>query len=864
MAIDVDSRASTTHLEYDGKAGRTHTELAHVPTADGRVELAKIHRAVNAATDPELESLLLDGVLNRLPDGRELAVPLVYHHPQARRFVLLVPSALAHESIRLRAQLMLRVSEDTAYAVPAYVVDCTTVVGLPALRAILGIATSQPVHDSEVGELRRREDALALRIAELEASQRRLGERETVLEQRLSERDSDDENDRVGYGAMTTGGWQEVQPLSAAASGATVVGALPVEDAFASADAYDSPVAGAWATRPPPLPSRSNQRPPPLRRRSNSGFPAGVGDDQKTVIAPFPVAIETSKPPARVDSRARVTMTESAVPPPLPSRNSPTRPPPLRRNANVVDVRDADASEPEPITPPETFDQMAAGEMAFSTAPSPWLFVRFDEAPLDVHREHRDLLVQYQEIEGRPVVVLSLLLGYGENEHVHRALLDPHSSDGAALLSALASAYQAKVSMYLDDDYLESREVASLREGVVQQVIARAAMANHSALSWDEATSIVWDNLPPVHSDDLPFGPPKRQAASTASVLSAVERLARWMQPAKLEEAALLYSVPQHVIDASAKRCLGAAASYGIALPIELAERAIVQGVAPDQATLVRGQLTGFAKRVKDGSNDLGPEWTAANWQRLFDAAERNGVPVDEHVRELESLSGDTSGHSRDSRTTLLVALNKAAERVSAAEELLRRHDVTSVPEIVQAMSMLEPTEVARLMARVVQIGDEAGDGLLVGLISSSPAVRQSAALALGRMRLRRALGHLLKQLLAEPTDLWTEIARAIGEFGPSAVRTVARSLSESRSGDARFAQALAHLTIHGALPDVRKLEHTGDARVAKVARDAVARASRVKWEDAIVRDGGALPEPNPEAELAQEFFSELRSVPGV
>jgi hypothetical protein len=71
-------------------------------------------------------------------------------------------------------------------------------------------------------------------------------------------------------------------------------------------------------------------------------------------------------------------------------------------------------------------------------------------------------------------------------------------------------------------------------------------------------------------------------------------------------------------------------------------------------------------------------------------------------------------------------------------------------------------------------------------------------------------------------------------------------------------------LTIHGALPDVRKLEHSGDARVAKVARDAVARASRVKWEDAIVRDGGALPEPNPEAELAQEFFAELRSVPGV
>jgi hypothetical protein len=153
MAKDADPRAGNPPSSYDGKPGRTHAELVHVMGGDGRVELAKIHRAVNVATDPELEELLLDGSLNHLPDGRELAVPVVYHHPTARRFILLVPNPLAHQAIGLRAQLMQCVADDAEHAVPAYVVDCTTVVGLPALRSLLGLATHAT--EREVDEIGR-------------------------------------------------------------------------------------------------------------------------------------------------------------------------------------------------------------------------------------------------------------------------------------------------------------------------------------------------------------------------------------------------------------------------------------------------------------------------------------------------------------------------------------------------------------------------------------------------------------------------------------------------------------------------------------------------------------------------------------
>ena len=104
---------------------------------DDRVRSIEVYRVVNVGTHPDLRARLLAGQLHRLDDGRELALPFVYHDPVAHKFALVVPPSLAHLEMKEWARLMTEVAEDTNHPVPAYVRDGTTVLGLPALELFL-------------------------------------------------------------------------------------------------------------------------------------------------------------------------------------------------------------------------------------------------------------------------------------------------------------------------------------------------------------------------------------------------------------------------------------------------------------------------------------------------------------------------------------------------------------------------------------------------------------------------------------------------------------------------------------------------------------------------------------------------------
>lgn len=119
--------------------------------ADGSLRSIELYTVVNAATDPELAALARSGVLHRVDDVRDLAVPFVYHDPGAKAFVLVVPAALAHREIELHEALMMAVANDTAHAAPAYVLACECVLGLAALLARLD-EPAEP-SDSELQEL---------------------------------------------------------------------------------------------------------------------------------------------------------------------------------------------------------------------------------------------------------------------------------------------------------------------------------------------------------------------------------------------------------------------------------------------------------------------------------------------------------------------------------------------------------------------------------------------------------------------------------------------------------------------------------------------------------------------------------------
>jgi HEAT repeat protein len=208
----------------------------------------------------------------------------------------------------------------------------------------------------------------------------------------------------------------------------------------------------------------------------------------------------------------------------------------------------------------------------------------------------------------------------------------------------------------------------------------------------------------------------------------------------------------------------------------------------------------------------------------------------------------------------LRLKLRDPAERLGAIRELCLRGHPAAMEELFQVLPELPSSELAVAVAQLLSFGEAVGDRLILCLSAPSQELRQAAALGLGRLKLRRALAPLLRQLDQESTECWTEIARSLGEFGPSALRTVARAVQGARNPE-RFVQALAHLANHGSARDVEILENDPDMGLADAARRAMARRSRMEWEDLAIREGRTLTENTAPARFSKVFYAEVAKV---
>jgi HEAT repeat protein len=162
----------------------------------------------------------------------------------------------------------------------------------------------------------------------------------------------------------------------------------------------------------------------------------------------------------------------------------------------------------------------------------------------------------------------------------------------------------------------------------------------------------------------------------------------------------------------------------------------------------------------------------------------------------------------------------------------------------------------------VLAFGEQAADGLVAALGSPSQHVRHACALGIGQLKVRRSLLALIKQIETEPTPSWAEMARALGDFGSAALRPVSRSIQSSERRE-RLMVGLAHLANHGSVEEVKTLETDPDPTVALAARQAMARCSRMEWDDQAVRNQQQLRDNSPETRFSQVFYAELARVPG-
>jgi len=297
------------------------------------------------------------------------------------------------------------------------------------------------------------------------------------------------------------------------------------------------------------------------------------------------------------------------------------------------------------------------------------------------------------------------------------------------------------------------------------------------------------------------------------------------------------------------------AVAWGLWMGPELAQIAISEGLARSRRDLIGKLDRGFENLRHDaGAFDLDADAAADNAAAI--AGEARALRVDLRPAKPNgagAIASDTApvvsgsivtparGMPRVTEawsTDQLIAqledpgnLAGGTQRVAAALTLCDRADPRAARPVIAAAMKMSRREAVRVLAMAVKFGDAAKPALLDGLTSSKAFLRHGSALALALLRSEDATHAVIELLLSEPTELWREIARAIGQIGSEALAPLVRQyerLSDPAAAEDRVAWAMAHIGVRGGKPAIEAMaaERSIVTPIATKALDLLALAA--------------------------------------
>jgi hypothetical protein len=965
---------------YEGRAGRTRLRSIHVPQGNGIVRSVQVYEVVNVASHPQLRESALAGTLHRFEAGEALAVPFVFHDPQARKLALVVPEPLRHEELRLRAKLLAELAEDGDSLVPAYVRDATAVVGVSGLAVYLeranGAASDADVMQREAA-LAARESALAQRESLLAGKDQSLAAREAAVQQLVRDREQNVSVREASFQQLDQQASQREHTLSQReqALGQREMALVQRENALVQREHANGQREGAItqregaivqheaalqqrvkdiesqhavlaqreqrllaraeevtrredelrtlseeteaaqadvAMREQELESRLemlHQREAELAKRDHQKAPiaarddvVAVRDDEVAEIVDDVVELEPLATSPGDDLAAAVELVEAKT----PAANEADAEDDLVEDVEELDdiepieatgihkdilAEDTDTrrprTEPPPTPkrseppvpsvapPPEFFERRHGSSVtAITEGDGVRMFVRLPENKDDLFTDAPpELIAQLVNVDDYPVVLLSVAEAKGARPVALRAALDMKNADDRAILENLRGRFAATIALFTAQKrYLRSFEISAPRELNAARMLDRVAK-HRTAAKVDTATAIerALSAPPPVRTKDHPFGDEPKAAKNAREAATALEQLAEWGTPDKIDHALLVLAVPRDRLDATFRIVLGQAIEHGIALDARLVERAIAVGVASDASSLVQKQIESFQKTAaRPDRGGMTKEGVADNWERLLKTAADLEVAIEADAHELawktiREVKGDGRGDVDLTKLgeagipELVLMLDHPRYRKAAALELCRRNDTAIAETVCKSVRKMPRAEVVRVVPQLVPLGDDIGDALIDGLSARKTFVRQAFALALGHMKLRRAVVPLLHLMTSEESDVWREVARIIGSFGNASLRAVTTQLREPKGREDRYVLCLAHLANQsGCAKQIEKLMTDERPAVATMARESLALKDQAKKSEAQVKSALAVPGEDAIIKFSRRFYQEL------
>lgn len=823
-------------LPYDGEEGRTRRVTVHVPTADGGTRTVRVVRSVNVHTDPKLGGAALEGTLHHTDEG-PLAIPFNFHDPEKRRFVLVVPSVLAHRLLAERAALLERLAAEER-ELPAYVAAADAVLGPEGLAAYLARDSDDGASaalEAEAERLRSEKESLAARerqlgseTEEVHALLRDIEVRERELEDRLAalqEREAQLLVESVELERESNPG----EPNGALAESVQLVDDSMLEEQSTSeTEAFADEETLGEIEELEELPSEAT---------------SVLADDDVELLDEDELPAELSD--LKVDDG--------------PSH--------------------AEKRIPTPATPPDGFFEDRSIQMMATMPEGPWLFVRLGEGHEEAFRDEVELLAQYMAIDGVPVVLLALVEWGQSRPYARRAALDPADEGDRAILEALRDGATATAAVFGPVGRFErTLEVAMGPRCANLAAILQRADRDRDADADDDAAVAMERALaapPPLTLRGHPFqdAPP---AASAKEAREALSALAKWSKPAKLDMAVLALSIPRDVVDDAFRRILDDAMKHGLAIQGPLVSRAVSLGVVPEPGEMVERLVDAFRGTARlEGCGGLDAKAVAANWEGLLALAEEYEVAMDVEAHEQahrDISAGRPGSHAPKSvdesaigeldKDELVGLVEHPKLRRAVALELIERAgpgDADLVARVVRAVRKMPRDEVLDVMPKVFPLGEAAAGALIDTLSARKTFVRQAAALCLGELQMRRAVRPLVQLLVEEPTEVWEEVARVLSTFGTSLERALKR-VTEVEGAEGRIAYLLAHVRLHGQGALVDDLAAKNGDPLAAIARRAAEQEEQARAHRARVEGAADLSEEDPIREFSRRFLAEVNA----
>jgi hypothetical protein len=885
---------------------------ALLPTARARRQVAcacgvltpfDAYEAVNAASDPALVSRLLEGNLNAgtcaaCQQPVRADVPVIYHDPAWSLVALVLPAARRAFEIDERVAY-LRKLQDIALPLPSYALSPRVVYELAALLNLL----------EQHGELVSREASVDAREKDLVASETRLREEREAARQaesaaREAERRADGadrraaEAERRAAEAERRGAEAEARASDASdwvrrSQGQQASILEDARTALARAERAEAALAAERANNVQKATSAGRQsasdaddelpREQTLSSTANpfsetSTNPVPLLDDGtgrgRALAQAFGGAVRGGafRDDDRDDSDALVTGEHAVAVPrdedvPVVSRGGSASP----RERGLEAWLEARAGN-------TCF--LAGDEVVVASAVPTVHLDGLLGAPIGARIQlHRDV--------GYPVV--ALVVGDAariEAEDARVVLtLDPGDSPTRAVLGALSKDFRLRVELH-DEHFLPvaSRDVATPLEENVARVIAaaEAELRNASGVGFTEAARAVAKKGPHLFGR-RPAGFGEDAFAKLPTVGAA--RLAlgvvgHWASRENEEYLLLVKSFPVPSWRTLRARVLARAVEFGLPLPEPLVQDALESGLAKSRGALHIKLANALAETLSSPLCDLDPAQRSETVGALERALQAEDVELDRDLRRRlrdagddrhpDSSGGQASGDpipraedpTAASTNDLVHWLDDRERRLAAVVELCRRGEPSALPVMANAIRRMSRSEASTALPALVSLGRPSVTYLLDALQSRKSYLRQGAALALAALRATEAAEPLGELLLSEPTDIWVEVARSLGDLGASAVRVL---LPRARAADAeaaaRLALALAHTVDHGGREPLQAATMRDDGTAA-TARRALGLASEIGEDDRRLRTGRPTGAETVVRAFSRRFFGALSAGP--